>query len=455
MSNLGDVLEKKLAEAQAKGQVLNVSKLRTDGVGAVKAKRPATQGRDAKGAVKYIEGLDIISDNYGTYKAAADALGAPQFAKLYREFYGGGVASPQKPKSPKKEKTEAKNFEEKLMDAVVKAQESQNDEKAKLVDVSNLHELKNGSLGGFRTVNRYDPKTGKDIYLDKYTGKKMWIEGLPVINNNFDSYSRALNALDRADLVREFARVHGEDYDFRTTKDARSPARSPGGKRGPAQKLDAANQLYEMYSKAVSTEGKLDVSGLDVTKGTGSRVIYPKSDREITKVGVPGLPVVSNSHERFVEAMALLDEVYSANGNDAEFFEQANEYYRIHGAGPGKRVAGSPKAKTPKRVRAKSIPKVGSAGSSGSAGRSAGGNGRSRSGSLADRLARAASQERLVRSASQERLARSASQERLVGQRLRSASGSARSGSRSGSASRSGSRSGSADLLPVPANRLI
>jgi len=445
---LKEVLEGKLAAAKAEGKVLNVSNLREDGVGAVKAKTPATQGRDAKGKIKYIAGLDIISDNYGTYKVAAMALGHPEFAKMYREYYGGGVASPKVAKSPKKEKAVPKNFEEKLMEAVMNAQNED-----KLVDVSNLHELKNGSLGGFRTVARYDPKTGKDTYLEKYTGKKMWIQGLPMISNNFDSYARAANALDRADLVREFARMHGEDYDHRTVKGAKSPAKSPG-KKGPAQKLGAAEQLYEMYSKAVNSGGKLDVSNLDASKGTGSRVIHPKTDREITKVGVDGIEVVSNSYEKFAEAMALLDEVYSAGGQETNFYEFANEYMAQHKEGPGKRVLGaSPKPKTPKRVRAKSIPKAGSAESSGSTGRARSPGKMANNENLAERLARAASQERLMRSASRERLARAASQERLARaasqERMRSRSGSrsGSAGSRSGSA---GSRSGSAGLLPVP-----
>ena len=429
---LKEVLESKLAAAQAEGKVLNVSALLEDGVGAVKAKMPATQGRDAKGKIKYIAGIDIISDNYGTYKAAADALGKPEFSRMYREYYGGGVASP---KSPKKEKTVPKNFEEKLMEAVLSAQNED-----KLVDVSNLHELKNRNLGGFRTVARYNAKTKKDTYLDKYTGKKMWIEGLPMISNNYDSYARAANAVDRADLAREFAAKYGENFDHRTVKGAKSPAKSPG-KKGPAQKLSAADQLYEMYSKAVNSEAKLDVSKLDAMTGTGSRVI--KTERGITKLGVEGIEVVSNTHEKFVEAMTLLDEVYSAGGQETNFYEYADQYMKEHGSGPGKRVLGaSPKAKTPKRVRAKSIPKVGSAGGSSGGSASMGNAGRarstSRSGStesLSERLAKAANQERMLRSASQERM-RSASQERM-----RSASGS-----RSGSA-------GSVGLLPVP-NRI-
>jgi len=445
---LREVLEGKLAAAQADDKVLNVSNLREDGVGAVKAKRPATSGKDAKGATKYIEGLDIISNAYGPYKVAAEALGFPEFAREYRKLYGGGAATPKGTKSPKKEKTEPKGFGERLLEAVENAQKED-----KLVDVSNLHELKNGGLGGFRTINRYDPKTRKDLFGDKYTGKKVWIAGLPIISNNFDSYARALNALDRGDLVREFARKHGEGYDHRTQKGVKSPAKSPRARGTAAGAKSAAEQLYDQYSKAVNTAGKLDVSALDAAKGTGSRVIYPKSDREITRVGVPGFEVVSNSFEKFALAMALLDEFYAENDQEGGFAARADEYFEVHQEGPGKRVAGaSPKAKTPKRVRAKSIPKTGSAGSrsssverrSGSAGRPRSGSaGRPRSGSagratstsptrgqtstLADRLQSAASLERM-RSASQERRARSASQGR----------------------SSSRSRSGSAGILPVP-----
>lgn len=433
MSDLKKVLVEKLAAAEADDKVLNVSKLRTDGVGAVKAKRPATSGVNAKGKIKYIEGLNIISDNPGTYKVAAVALGKPEFAKLYVQYYGTGMASPLPSKSPKKEKTVAKNFEEKLMAAVEKALVDD-----KLVDVSNLHELKNGSLGGFRTVNRYDAK-GKDTYLEKYTGKKMWIEGLPIISNNYDSYARAANALDRPDLAREFARKHGENFDHRTNL-AKSPAKSPAGKKEPVVKLGAAGELWKMYTKASNSAGKLDVSNLDAAKGTGSRVIHPKTERELTRVGTPDIEVVSNNHPAFAAAMALLDEYHVAEeGGEPVFYEQADKYYELHQEGPGKRVAGaSPKAKTPKRVRAKSISKIGSASSasSGSAGRARSLSRSNSAGSMAERLARAASQERMARAVSQERMARSTS------------------ASRSGS-SRSSSRSGSAGMLPIPSQNRI
>jgi len=423
-------LAKRYAEAQAAGKALNVSGLKADGSGAVKAAFPKTD----KGKFKHIAGLDIISDNPGTYKVAAEALGHAKLAGEFKRMFPGAVHTPRQPRTPAKAKAQPKSFAERLEEAVEKAAAED-----KLVDVSGLYILKNGQLGGFRTVARFN-KDGKDMFGDKYSGKKVMVAGLPIISNNTESYREAVDALDRADLAREFARVHGESYDHRSEKGAKSPAKRSGSKspaRSPKVKLSAAEKLYDQYYKAVNTEGKLDVSGLKAD-GTGSRVIHPKSDREVTKVGVPGVVVVSNNHATFAEAMALLDEYYGAGGEQSDFYEFANMYLEEHKAGPGKRVAGSPKPKTPKgrKPRAASISKVGSASSA-----SSGSQGRARSlsrsparsgsqGSVAERLARAASQERL----------RSASQERM-----KSAS---RSRSRSGSASRSSGSAGG--LLPVP-----
>jgi hypothetical protein len=429
-------LRKRYNEAVAAGKALNVSGLKADGTGVVKVALPKTD----KGKFKHIAGLDIISDNPGTYKVAAEALGQAAMGRKFREMFPGAVHTPRQPRTPAKEKAQPKSFAEKLHDAVEKAAGGD-----KLVDVSGLYTLKNGQLGGFRTVARFN-KDGKDMFGEKYSGKKVMVAGLPIISNNTASYREAVDALDRADLAREFARAYGESYDHRSEKGAKSPAKRSGSKspaRSPKAKLSAAEKLFQQYSKAVETEGKLDVSGLKAD-GTGSRVIHPKSDREITKVGVPGIVVVSNNHATFAEAMALLDEVYAAGGEQSEFYEFANMYFAEHQEGPPKRGTGSPKAKTPKgrKPRAASISKVASASSA-----SSGSQGRARSlsrsparsgsaGSVAERLARAVAQER------------SASRSPVRAASRSPARSPVRSTSRS--PARSGSRSGSADLLPVP-----
>ena len=392
-------LRKRYAEAQAVGKALNVSNIKVDGTGAVKAALPKTD----KGKFKHIAGLDIISDNPGAYKVAAEALGQAAMGRKFKEMFPDAVYTPRQPRTPAKAKAQPKGFAERLEETVMKAAAED-----KLVDVSGLYLLKNGQLGGFRTVARFDKKTGKDLFGEKYSGKKVMVAGLPIISNNTESYRMAVDALDRADLAREFARAHGESYDHRSEKGVKSPAKRSGSRspaRSPKAKLSAAEKLYDQYFKAVNTAGKLDVSKLQAD-GTGSLVIHPKSDREVTKVGVTGIVVVSNNYPAFADAMALLDEYY---GGEGSFYEFAEMYLEKHGQGPPKRVAGSPKAKTPKgrKPRAASISKVASVSS---ASRSSEERARSlsrssarspvRSGSVAERLARAASQERLARAAS-------------------------------------------------------
>jgi len=385
-------LAKRYRAAQADGKALNVSDLKADGSGAVKAAFPKTD----KSKFKHLPGLDIISNNHGTYKVAAEALGNSKLAGEFRKKFPDAVYTPRQPRTPAKAKAAPKSFAERLEKAVMEAAGGD-----KLVDVSGLYLLKNGQLGGFRTVARFN-KDGKDMFGKDYKGRKVMVAGLPIISNNTESYRMAVEALDREDLAADFARAHGESYDHRSEKGVKSPAKSPA--RSPKAILGAAEKLFQQYSKAVETEGKLDVSGLKAD-GTGSRVIHPKSDREITKVGVPGIVVVSNNHKTFADAMALLDEVYAAGGEQSEFYEFANMYFAEHQEGRGKRGTGSPKAKTPKgrKPRAASISKVGSASS---ASRSSEGRARSlsrspvRSGSVAERLARAVAQENVVRSTS-------------------------------------------------------
>jgi len=431
-------LAKRYRAAQADGKALNVSELKADGSGAVKAALPKTD----KSQFKHLPGLDIISNNSGTYKVAAKALGNAKLAGEFERKFPDAVYTPRQPRTPAKAKAAPKGFAERLEEAVMKAAAED-----KLVDVSGLYTLKNGQLGGFRTVARFDKKTGKDLFGEKYSGKKVMVAGLPIISNNTENYRMAVEALDREDLAREFARAHGESYDHRSEKGAKSPAKRSGSKspvRSPARKLGAAEHLWKMYIESNNTNGKLDVSGLDVETGRGARVIHPKSDREVTKVGVSGTNVVSNNYHSFAGAMALLDEYHvNEEGGQPVFYGQAEEYLVEHKQGPGKRIAGSPKPKTPKgrKPRAASISKVASASSASSAsseGRSAGRSraGSASSGSVAERLARAASQERLAKSASRSPV-RAASRSPV------------RATSRS--PVRSASRSGSAEgLLPVP-----
>jgi hypothetical protein len=358
--DVGATLEKRIREAQSKvdtngvRKVLNVSKVGADGSGTVIAVRPKTQGAEAKGKVKFIEGLDIISDNYDTYAFVAEAVGRPDMDKKYYNLYvrAGGVKTPSGPKSPKKV---PKTFEEKLAKAVENAERAN---PPKLVNVSALH-ISTSPKGkekliGFRTVDAFDDK-GKEIYGKGYSGDLRHIGGLPLISNNYDSYATAAKALGENDFAAEFAKRYGAGYDKRGAR--KSP--SGGAKKSPGLKRDAtaADRLHAMLLKARESGGKLDVSNLDFATGTKSRVIHPKTDREVNKVGVAGIEVVSNTYEKFAEAMELLEEADPVG----DYLGYAREYEMAHGGGPGKRIVspkGQGKAKPAKRTPRVAVPKA-------------------------------------------------------------------------------------------------
>lgn len=72
-----------LAKVQP-GQMLDVSTINTDGTGT----RIVKIGQDYRGHKKGIEGLDIISNNYESYKYAADILDKHQYANEFYRLYG-------------------------------------------------------------------------------------------------------------------------------------------------------------------------------------------------------------------------------------------------------------------------------------------------------------------------------------------------------------------------------
>lgn len=353
-------------------KVLDVSKMLDNGDGTVIHARPLT----SKGAKKPPLGeplLDIISDNYGTYKVAVTALGRPELAEQWKRLYGGGQATPEGRKSPKKV---AATFEENIAEAVNKILE---EGKGFLLDVSNLKPLKSGKMGGFRSTNPIDSKTGKEKFGPNYSGGKVGIDldEIPIISNNYENYAIAVRAIDRDDLADRFAEKHGRNYNRKVVKGAspgKKGAASPGRKRDatPVEKLGEMYNSLELpkYQKDAdgnqvimhhANTGELDVSDLK-TNGTGSRIIYRKGGggANVTKVGVEPLPVVSNNYPTYKLAMNLLNE--GSNSND--FTDYAAEYLRLYGQGKGKKspVVGKKKEKEEK-VKGRKISKTGSIGS--------------------------------------------------------------------------------------------
>lgn len=89
-------------EAVAKGQLLDVSKLKADGTGSRKIPVPSR----STSTKRWIDGVAVASNNYAAYALAMQLLGA-QFAPYAGQFLQkfGGVQIPKPPPTPKTPKT--------------------------------------------------------------------------------------------------------------------------------------------------------------------------------------------------------------------------------------------------------------------------------------------------------------------------------------------------------------
>ena len=260
--DIKQALREKLA-ALADDKVLDVSTFNYDPVkramtGVRVAKRPVTSGAESKGVKKLIPGLNIISDNYETYKQVADYLGQPKFATEYNRLFGVRGARPER-KTP--QRGPKRTLAEKLQIAVDNA-----NEKGNLVDVSALT-----AAGGFRTVD--GSKFGEG-----YKGQKVgFLEELPIISNNYSAYELAAVELGRENLARRYMETYGDEP-------AKSPAASRGAAKSPGLKrnAEARERLELMYTRALEAGranpdkypngAQLDVSRLTID-GKGSRIV--------------------------------------------------------------------------------------------------------------------------------------------------------------------------------------
>lgn len=340
--SLASILGARIVEANSKvdkkgvKKVLDVSNMDSLGGGTRIVARPVRIGAEATGAKKMFAGLDIVSDNAGAYKMAAEALGRRDLAREYQRVWGATGVQTKVKGSPK---VVAKTDVERLVNAVNRAIAD-----GKLVDVSNLNAT---DLGGFRTISPFD-KDGNPKFGPSYKGAKRQVGDLPIISSNYDNYARAVFAIDRADLAREFAHMHGEIAAV-VRGSPKAGAKSPGIKRDAS----AAERVKAMYEKAQAEGGQLDVSGITGT-GQGTRIMFRKAehtmpDERITKYSVVGSPfIVSNNYVAYELAAALLDEAYGVNN----FGDSAREFERIHGRQAYKKPeAGLLKAKKSPKIK--------------------------------------------------------------------------------------------------------
>ena len=365
--DLTTYVRQKYAEAQAEEKVLDVStfsfKTKKDGNllvnGLRKTAMPKTADAKSLGKKKMVSGLDIISDNYETYKKVADLLGEKKMAQKYSDLFVKTGLERQRAPRTTPQRGQPKTLAEKLRYAVEKAQKAGD----KIVIVSKLNEK-----GRFRTVASFK---------DGYTGRILGVEGLPVVSDNYKAFALAMTQLGREDLAEEYYERHvaGKGDKPPAKSLAKSLAKSPG------KNASAVERLNHMYFKARDAQAKepakyphgahLDVSKLALD-GTGSRLAAiaanPRGAKTRFSAGVnaPLDPVmISDNMMGFVHVEEIL-------GADFAGLADQWEEDRLTGLHKAPRAKSPVRKTSPKKpvVRARSVSPSKSSDSVSSRGRS-------------------------------------------------------------------------------------
>ena len=163
----------------------------------------------------------------------------------------------------------------------------------KLLDVSDLTDKGTGG------VTILPPKPGGK-------SRKVGIEGVPIVSNNYQKYLLAMQIL-------------GNDYlpnaDLYLAKYGNMQLQQQPGVVG-TQKLDPYTRLVTQINLTVDGGKVLDVSTLN-PDGTGSLSIKPRINEGVTtKKAVDGMPyIVSNNYDSYALAMSILGPDYAQFSN--------------------------------------------------------------------------------------------------------------------------------------------
>ena len=152
-----------------------------------------------------------------------------------------------------------------------------------VVDVSNMDNAGRGA----KLV--HPPKTNR--------GTKHWIEGIPVISNNYQSYANMMNMLGP-----NFAQ-YKDEYNRRF-------------------ETKTSSLVEILYNRAIKNGQVIDVSNIQ-TDGRGAKLVYPPKTNYGTKHWIEGIPVISNNYQSYAFMMDLLG---------PHFSHYKNEYADLYGA---------------------------------------------------------------------------------------------------------------------------
>lgn len=304
MSDLRTRLVNRYIEAQHAKRMVDVSEIASN----PDAKLPIKdKPKTLRGSKKYLLDIWVMSDNYPSYLLAMELLGEDfvPYAEDYRERFGeGNVKRTIETKQIKvRDMIPDSNFipEAAAKEKIIKAYNDVYDTPDKVLDVSNI---------------RTDGKEWRTINEPKRESSKKYIQGVPVVSDNYEAYEFVMKVLGEKFLpyADEYRRLYKE-------KATVSVPKAP--KTALPEKVVEEKSLYDLivdkYNEAYNKKKLLDVSNL-TADGNGMNIIDVPEDNSDIK-WLEGVPVASNNYNNYAAVMEILGE---------NFHPFADEYHQLY-----------------------------------------------------------------------------------------------------------------------------
>lgn len=343
-ASLYDILAGKYRKAEDERKVVDVSDMTADGRGIHIIKAP--KGGSSRSSKKQVEGVVVVSDNYNNYAAAMDILGADfvPYAAEYRRMYGmaknPSPGIPVRQESPKVPLGSVQPFRRKSVGRVpIEPLSSIPPFRRKTpptLPLSSAGRISPRAVSATKVVTPVGSATrvitpvGSAARVIAPVGTASRVITPVGSASRISPLSSATRISPRVSSGRTLPKVASERISPLNSGERISAKRVIPRDSSEVNMLTAdqiQTKLYEAYDAANSTGSVVDVSDILALISEGNfDIVYLISNEEAAdqgKVGLEGVPIVSNNYDAYAYAMDFL-------GNDFAAYKQYYaDYYSM------------------------------------------------------------------------------------------------------------------------------
>ena len=269
--------------AERSGTVVDVSRITEDGEGMTLIHKPVTD----RGLKKQIPGLPIVSDNYEAYAFVMNALG-PEYASFGNDYlrqYGSGKGTTVAPSR---------------------------------FPVKTIPPVRTSPIRDYELPANFSSMRTSPIRSVSPTRVSPRLSSL---NINSTSPTRVSPRLSSSNITSNINSSPRSSSPRRSNSPRQSSTERPVyATRDVGSSSTRPTQLIDRVNLAQQSGKVLDVSNMDAN-GKGIRAVNPPTRRS-GKIGVSGMPIISNNYPDYSAAMRLLG---------PEYQQYADEYARLYG----------------------------------------------------------------------------------------------------------------------------